>query len=217
MAKSRTVTSASGRLACQAATKASDSRLDCSWLAKRLVFSCSSFFMAVSFVWAGSRTDGTPASLLGVVDGGVAVDQVAVVRDVVGEQRAQALDVVAPVAVEFAGDAEPGHQLGAGSRHAIPGGLAGQFVEGARGVGDDEDLVALLKGRQRGKGNADLGDDAGDDQLLLAGGLDGLDEVLVVPGVDLAGPGDVRRLRKGFLQFGHQRAVRPVLEAGGPD
>ncbi|GER18041.1 hypothetical protein VCH24_30630 [Variovorax boronicumulans] len=64
-------------------------------------------------------------------------------------------------------------------------------------------------------GHADLGDHAGDQELLLARGLHGLDEVLVVPGVDLAGAGNVGRVGKLGLQLGHQRAVGAVLEAGG--
>jgi hypothetical protein len=67
--------------------------------------------------------------------------------------------------------------------------MPGDLVEGAGRIGDDEDLVALLDRRERREGDADLGDDAGDDQLLLAGGLHRRDEVLVVPGVDLAGAG----------------------------
>jgi hypothetical protein len=47
-----------------------------------------------------------------------------------------------------------------------------------------------------GKGHAHFGDHAGDDQLLLAGGLDRGQELLVVPGVDVAGTGDVGRIRK---------------------
>src|SRR3546814_5828250 len=49
--------------------------------------------------------------LLALRQRGVAGDQIAVVGDVVREQRAQALDVVAPVAVQFARRAEPGHEL----------------------------------------------------------------------------------------------------------
>ncbi|MNV86833.1 hypothetical protein D3C71_1808910 [compost metagenome] len=69
--------------------------------------------------------------LAGSLGGGVAADQVAVVGDVVGEQRSQPLDVVAPIAMQFAGETKPGHQLGAGLRHAIPGRMAGDFVERA--------------------------------------------------------------------------------------
>src|SRR4051812_42952346 len=41
----------------------------------------------------------------------IASHQVAIVRDVVREQRTQSLDVVAPVAVQLAGDGEPVYQL----------------------------------------------------------------------------------------------------------
>jgi len=52
---------------------------------------------------------------------------------------------------------------------------------------------------------------------LLAGGLHCLDEVLVVPGVDLAWAGDVRGIREQCFQLRHQRAVGALLEAGGED
>ena len=37
--------------------------------------------------------------------------QIAIVGDMVGEQRAQSLDIVAPIPMQFAGHTEPGHQL----------------------------------------------------------------------------------------------------------
>ena len=145
-----------------------------------------------------------------------ALDQVGVRRQVAAEDGTEAFDVVAPVAVQFAADAEPVHQLRAGGGHARPGGVAHHRVEGAGGVGDDEYVKPLLQRREGREGYADIGHHAGDDQLL-AGGLDRLDEVLVVPGVDVAGAGDVRGLREHFLEFRHQRAVGAVLEAGGED
>src|SRR5258708_8205069 len=56
----------------------------------------------------------TVFSSIALGEHGVARDQVAVVGDVVGKQSAQPLHVVAPVAVQFAGSAEPAHQLHAG-------------------------------------------------------------------------------------------------------
>ncbi len=52
---------------------------------------------------------------------GVARNQITVIGNVAGEQRAQALDVVTPIAMQFAGDTEPGHQLRTHRRHPIPG------------------------------------------------------------------------------------------------
>ena len=80
--------------------------------------------------------------------------------------------------------------------HPHQGGVADRLVERARGVRDDEDLVALLEGRQGRERHADVGHHAGDDELLAARRLDRLDEVLVVPGVDLAGPRDERGVRE---------------------
>ena len=63
----------------------------------------------------------------------------------VGEQRPQPFHIVAPVAVQLTGHAEPGHHLRAGGLHAAPGGVTGDFVESARGIGDDEDIEALFQ------------------------------------------------------------------------
>ncbi|MNF03322.1 hypothetical protein D3C80_2026120 [compost metagenome] len=53
--------------------------------------------------------------------------------------------------------------------------------------------------------------------MLAPGGFHRGDEVLVVPGIDLAGAGDIGRIRKLLLEFRHQRAVGAILEAGGED
>ncbi|MNE59397.1 hypothetical protein D3C80_1544860 [compost metagenome] len=119
--------------------------------------------------------------------------------------------------MQLAGHAEPGHQLRAGGFHPAPGRITGQFVEGTGGIGDHEHIEAFFQGRQCREGHANLGHHTGDDQLLLAGGLDCLDEVFVVPGIDVARARDVRRVRELLLEFGHQRAIWAVLEAGGED
>src|SRR3546814_19588299 len=69
-----------------------------------------------------------------------------------------------------------------------------------RSIGDHEYLETFGQGRQCREGYTDFSDDAGDDQLLLAGGLDRLDEIFVVPGVDLAGTSDVWRVREQSLE-----------------
>ena len=46
-------------------------------------------------------------ALFAAFDRRVGSDEVSVVRDMVGEKCAQPLDIVAPVAVQFAGNAEP--------------------------------------------------------------------------------------------------------------
>ncbi|MCY1445319.1 hypothetical protein D9M71_618290 [compost metagenome] len=135
----------------------------------------------------------------------------------VGEQRAQPFDVVAPVAVQFTGQAEPGHQLRALSGHTVPRRFAGQFVEGAGRVGDHEHVKTFGQRRKRRERHAHFRHHTGDDQLFLAGGLDRLDEIFVVPGVDLARASDVRRVRKQCLEFGHQRSVGTGFETGGED
>ncbi len=44
----------------------------------------------------------------------IAGHQIAIIRNVVGAQRSQPFDIVAPVAVQLAGHAEPSHQLRTG-------------------------------------------------------------------------------------------------------
>ncbi|MNH12859.1 hypothetical protein D3C79_724130 [compost metagenome] len=97
------------------------------------------------------------------------------------------------------------------------GGVAGHGVEGTGGISDHEHVELFFQGRQGRESYAHFSHNAGDDQLLLASGLHGLDEVFVVPGVDLARAGNVRRIREQGFQFRHQRAVGALLEAGGED
>ena len=66
-------------------------------------------------------------------------------------------------------------------------------IEGAGSIGNHKYFEAGFNGVQNGEGH-DFGDDTGNDQLLLAGGLDGVNEVFVVPGVDLTRAGDIRRI-----------------------
>ncbi|MNP50902.1 hypothetical protein D3C76_1451920 [compost metagenome] len=50
--------------------------------------------------------------------------------------------------------------------------------------------------------------------MLFARGLDGLDEILVVPGVDLPWARNIRRVREQGFQLRHQRTVRAGFKAG---
>src|SRR5918999_514040 len=145
----------------------------------------------------------------------IARHEVSVVRNVVREERAQTFNVVAPVAVQFAGHAKPVHQLRAGSLHPQPGAVAGNLIAGARGVGDHENVVSLLNGGKRREGHAGLSNWAGNDELLAASLLDRFDEVLVIPGVNVPRTRNVGRVREHLLQFRHQRPVRAVLETRG--
>ncbi|MNZ35307.1 hypothetical protein D3C78_527040 [compost metagenome] len=97
------------------------------------------------------------------------------------------------------------------------GGVAGHGIEGAGGIGHHEHLELFFQCRQRRERHTHLGHYTGDDQLLLAGGLHCLDEVFVVPGVDLPRAGDVRGVREQCFEFWYQRAVRALFEAGGED
>ncbi|MNL65300.1 hypothetical protein D3C87_1896140 [compost metagenome] len=49
--------------------------------------------------------------------------------------------------------------------------------------------------------------------MLTAGSLDCLDEVFVVPSIDLARPGDIRRVREHLFEFWYQWAIGALFEA----
>ena len=56
--------------------------------------------------------------------------------------------------------------------------------DGTRGISDDRHVPAFAQRLDRRHRDADLGPQAGDDQLLAACRLDGVDHLLVLPGVD---------------------------------
>jgi len=68
--------------------------------------------------------------------------------------------------------------------HAQQAGLVLGLVEGARGVDCDVGVVAIADGRDRRERRAHFEGDSGDDEFARAGGLDGVADALVVPGVD---------------------------------
>lgn len=107
------------------------------------------------------------------------------------EQVPQPFDIISPIAVQFARRAKPTHQLRAGLGHAIPSRIARNRIERAGCVGDDENLIPLFQRRERRKRHANLGHHAGDDQLFLARGLYRLDEIFIIPGIDIAGTSNI--------------------------
>lgn len=143
------------------------------------------------------------------------VDQAAVIRQMIGEKGAKTLDIIAPIAVQLASGSKPRHQLTSGCGHTCPGRVAGGFVEGAGGIGNDKYFVTRLTGGEGGEGHADFSHNPGDDELFFAGGFNCVQEVLIIPRIDIAGAGDVGGVRKHLLQFGHQRPVGSAFEAGG--
>ena len=91
------------------------------------------------------------------------------------------------------------------------------FVEGARSIGDHKYFKPFRQRRQRRKGYAHIRHHARNDQLLAPGRLDRLDEIFVVPGIDLTGARDVGRIGEQLLEFGHQWAVGAGFKTGGED
>jgi hypothetical protein len=87
-----------------------------------------------------------------------------------------------PIAHQVADNREQADQLDARLLHAGVGRVADQLRGRAGALDVGEDGVALGAQRQGEESGADIGHDAGDDDLLLAGCLDGGAELLVVPG-----------------------------------
>ena len=87
-----------------------------------------------------------------------------------------------PIAHQVADNREQADELDARLLHARVGRVADQLRGRARALDVGEDGVALGAQRKGEEGGAHISDDAGDDDLLLAGGLDGGAELLIVPG-----------------------------------
>lgn len=116
--------------------------------------------------------------------------------------------LVSPIAHELADDGEQTDNLNTGVAHAVVGHVTDELGGGARGfhVGPDGE-AGVAKG-QREEGGADVGGDAGEDDLGLVGGADGVAELFAVPGVDLALALDEGRLGVHLADLSHKRAVR---------
>ena len=98
-----------------------------------------------------------------------------------------------------------------------PGRLLHRGVERARRIGDHKHIKPFRQRRQGREGYTHIRHHTGNDQLLAASGLDCLDEIFVVPGVDLTRASDVWRVREHFFQLWNQRAIRTLFETGGED
>lgn len=89
-----------------------------------------------------------------------------------------------PVALPLRCQRQPGHHVCAGRDHALDGDLVRFDRRAARGVGDDRDVPAFAQRLDNRHGDADLGPQAGDDELPAAGRLDRVHDLPVFPGVD---------------------------------
>lgn len=100
---------------------------------------------------------------------------------------------VPPVPHEIASNGEQAHGVHASLGHSVVGDVADKLRGGSGRLDVGPDGIASLTERKSQEGGADVGRDAGNDDLLLLGGLDSVAELLVVPGVDLAVSLDERR------------------------
>ena len=131
------------------------------------------------------------------------------------QQGRKAFHVVAPITMQFTGNPKPGHDLAARLCHARPGGITRRLIERAGCIGNDKHFIALLPCGQGRECNTHFRDDPGDQQLFFSGCLDRLDEIFVIPGVDITGTSDIRGVGEKLLQFRDKRPVRAILKTGG--
>ena len=116
--------------------------------------------------------------------GSVVASDHTVDREVLVKERKNLLSTggVAPVTHEIADNGEERDELDTSLLHARVGSVTDELRVGAGGLDVGEDGVALGAEGEGKEGSADVGGDAGNDDLLLAGGLDGGLEFRVVPG-----------------------------------
>ena len=91
---------------------------------------------------------------------------------------------VAPITHQIAYDGEEADELDAGAHHAQVGGGGDERACGAAGFDVGPNGVAGGAEGEGAEGRADVGDDAGDDNLRFIRGAYGGLEVGVVPGVN---------------------------------
>ena len=89
---------------------------------------------------------------------------------------------VPPVPHQIADNGEQAHKLDTSLLHAGVGNVTDKLRSSAGGLDVGKDGVAFSAEREREEGGADVGGDAGDDDLGLVGGFDGGAELGVVPG-----------------------------------
>ena len=126
------------------------------------------------------------ALVIRLLSGHVARHQVSICWNMVGEQVTQALNVIPPVTMQLADHSEPIQQLRSSICHPCPCRLTDRFIEGPGRIRDDKHVVSCLQRRERGEGDAHVGDHAGNNELSAPGRLYSLDEVFIIPGINLA-------------------------------
>lgn len=105
-------------------------------------------------------------------------------REVLVQERQNLLGTRSstPITHEIADNSKHGHKLHTRLLHARVGSVANKLRVGARGLDVGKDGVSLGAQGESKEGGAHVGGDTGNDDLLLARGLDGGLEFWVVPG-----------------------------------
>src|ERR1700674_2544330 len=89
-----------------------------------------------------------------------------------------------PITLPFAQHGQPGNRDRASLNHTAHGHVVGFYRDTARSVGDDEDVVSLGKSLDCWHGEADLGIERGQHELLASALLHNVGNLGVFPGVD---------------------------------
>ncbi|MNP54677.1 hypothetical protein D3C76_1492510 [compost metagenome] len=101
--------------------------------------------------------------------------------------------------------------------HSSERNFLGHLGVGAGGIHHSEDLISVIHGADGRESHTNTGDGAGDDELLLARGFHGTDEIRVVPRIDLTLARHVLGVWRIFMNLGDQRAVRALWNGGRGD
>src|ERR1700686_4932771 len=104
-----------------------------------------------------------------------------------------------PITLPFAQHCQPGDWDRASLNHTAHGHVVGFYRDTARSVGDDEDVISLGKSLDGWHGEADLGIERGQHELLASAFLHCVSDPRVFPGVD-KGAVDRFLIRKDVLK-----------------
>mmetsp|Transcript_50964 Transcript_50964/g.119537 ORF Transcript_50964/g.119537 Transcript_50964/m.119537 type:complete len:350 (+) Transcript_50964:1300-2349(+) len=167
---------------------------------------------AAAVVWFGAESGFSASAQIALGEG--LVDAFTAER--LEEARRSRVLVVA----QHAGDhRRHGHDVDARALQDVAAVLRGDLGAGRRDVQQGHHIEAFGLGRQRRRHQAHIGRQATHQQVLLAGGANGLRECRVVPGVDDAGALDALLVLLGQqgLELGQQRPLGFALQAARQD
>lgn len=115
-----------------------------------------------------------------------------------------------PCAHDFRQDGVSVDRHSAGLSNAGDRDVSRHFRPVARSIDDTKHFVPSHESTQGRKSHTNAGQGTRYDQCLASRFLDGFDPCRIIPGVNLAGTGDIDRIRIVMVDLGDERAVRSV-------